>query len=315
MTKFILRRLLLGALTLWVVTTLIFFGVALLPGDIATEMMGQAASPEVLTAFRQELGLDQPLWYRYLNWLGAVLQGDFGTSLANGREINALIGGRLWNTFQLAGAAAIIAVPLAMGLGIASALTQGSLLDRAVNFIALSLVSFPEFFIAYVLILIFSVELGWFPSLSQMPSDITLLELIKIILLPALTLTLAVQAHIMRMSRAALLGVLNSAYIEMAVLKGVRPRRIVLHHALPNALAPIINVVVLNMAWLIVGVVVVEVVFIYPGMGQLMVDSVQKRDLPVVQACSLAFAASYVVLNMTADILSTLANPRLQHQG
>lgn len=315
MSKFILRRLFLGALTLWVVTTLIFFGVAALPGDIATEVMGQAASPEALAAFRRELGLDQPLWYRYLAWLGDLLRGDFGTSLANGRDIGELIGGRLLNTFQLAGAAAVIAVPLAVGLGIASALKQGSLLDRGVNLLALTSVSFPEFFIAYVLILVFSVQLGWFPSLSQMPVDASFGERIQVLLLPALTLTLAVQAHIMRMSRAALLGVLNSAYIEMAVLKGVRRRRIVLRHALPNALAPIINVVVLNMAWLIVGVVVVEVVFIYPGMGQLMVDSVQKRDLPVVQACSLVFAASYVLLNLTADILSTLVNPRLRHSG
>ena len=331
MARFILRRLLLGVVTLWVVSSLIFFGVAALPGDIATEILGQAASPEALDAFRRELGLDQPILYRYVAWLGELLHGDLGVSLANGREIGSLIGGRLVNTLQLAAVAAVIAVPLAVGLvlvswdspvvvplavglGIAAALTQGSWFDRGVNLVTLTSISFPEFFIAYVLIVVFSVKLAWLPSLSQLPYDVSIFERIEVMLLPALTLTLAVQAHIMRMTRAALLGVLNSPYIEMAQLKGVHPHRIVLRHALPNALAPIINVVVLNLAWLIVGVVVVEVVFVYPGMGQLMVDSVQKRDLPVVQACSLFFAASYVLLNLTADILSTLTNPRLRHR-
>lgn len=310
----IAKRLAAGVLTLWVVSLIIFLGVSALPGDIATEILGQGASPETVAAFRSQLGLDLPLHLRYFDWLGGILHGDFGTSLANHRSIGELIGKRLSNTLMLAAVASMMSVPLALGLGMLAALYRNGKFDRTVNLVTLTSISFPEFFVAYILIMVLSVKAGWFPSLSRMDDDSSFLEKLHGMMLPALTLTLVVVAHMMRMTRAALLGVLASPYIEMATLKGVTRRRIITAHALPNALAPIINVVVLNLAYLVVGVVVVEVVFVYPGLGQLMVDSVQKRDIPVVQACSLIFAATYIILNLVADVLATVTNPRLLHR-
>jgi peptide/nickel transport system permease protein len=198
-------------------------------------------------------------------------------------------------------------------LGILAALYRNGIYDRTVNVVTLSSISFPEFFIAYILILWLSVNWGWFPSLSNVGGETALAERVYKTLLPSLTLTLVVVAHMMRMTRASIINLLASPYIEMANLKGMTRRRVILKHALPNAWAPIVNVIVLNLAYLIVGVVVVEVVFVYPGLGELMVDSVRKRDIPVVQACASIFAATYILLNMTADILSIVTNPRLLH--
>lgn len=311
--KIVAQRLALGLLVLFAVSLIIFLGVELLPGDIAQEILGQAATPETVAAMRKEMGLDLPPHIRYFDWLGGMLQGDFGRSLANQREISELIGARLANTLFLAGLAAAIAVPLAVTLGVLAALYRNSFYDKAVNIFTLSSISFPEFFIAYILILFLSVNAGWFPSLSNVTMETPFFERIYRCLLPALTLTLVVTAHMMRMTRASIINLMSSPYIEMANLKGLKRSHIIVHHALPNAWAPIVNVIVINLAYLIVGVVVVEVVFVYPGLGQLIVDSVQKRDLPVVQACSLIFAATYILLNLTADILSIVTNPRLLH--
>lgn len=313
MLKMLAQRLLLGLLSLWVVSIIILLGVSFLPGDIATEILGQSATPEAVAAFRQTLGLDQPLYLRYVHWLGAMLHGDFGQSLANGRAIADLLATRLPNTLLLALFAALIAVPLALALGFLAAIYRNGLFDRIVNITTLSCISFPEFFLAYLLILVLSVKAGWLPSLASVDASQPLSERLYYMALPALTLTLVVVAHMMRMSRAAIVNLLASPYIEMARLKGLPRWRIILRHALPNAWAPIINVIVINLAYLIVGVVVVEAVFVYPGMGQLMVDSVKKRDLPVVQACSLVFASTYILLNLSADVLATLTNPRLRH--
>lgn len=308
----IARRLGLGLVTLFVISLLIFAAVEMLPGDIAEEILGQSATAETVAAFRRELGLDMPAYQRYLAWLGGILQGDFGNSLANGRPISDLISGRLSNTLFLALYAAAISVPLAIGLGILVSLFRNSVFDRTVNLITLSSISFPEFFVAYILIVLLA-QTGYFPSLATLSPDATFGEKLYRTFLPALTLTLVVTAHMMRMTRAAIINLLASPYIEMARLKGLSPGRIIVKHALPNALAPIINVIALNLAYLITGVVVVEVVFVYPGLGQLMVDSVAKRDIPVVQAAALIFACAYVLLNLTADVLSTLSNPRLIH--
>ncbi len=309
----LIQRLSLGLLTLFVVSVIIFLAVGMLPGDAAQAMLGQAATEETVAALRARMGLDQPAPVRYFHWLMGILQGDFGQSIANGREISELIGGRFANTIFLAVFAAVISVPLALLLGILAALYRNSIYDRTVNVVTLSSISTPEFFVAYILILFISVQWGLFPSLANVGPTTPFLERLDKTFLPALTLTLVVVAHMMRMTRAAIINLLASPYIEMANLKGISKRKIITHHALPNAWAPIINVIVLNLAYLIVGVVVVEVVFVYPGLGQLLVDSVQRRDLPVVQACCLIFAATYVLLNLTADILSILTNPRLLH--
>lgn len=311
--KMVGQRLLLGLLTLFVVSLIIFLGVELLPGDLAQAILGQAATPETVAAFRKELKLDLPAYERYFEWLGGMVQGDFGRSLANQREISELLGARLENTLFLAALAAVISVPLALTLGILAALYRNTLYDRTVNVVTLTSISFPEFFVAYILILFLAIQAGIFPSISNIGPDIGFWERVYRTMLPALTLTLVVVAHMMRMTRAAIINLLASPYIEMARLKGLSPSRIIVHHALPNALAPIINVVVLNIAYLIVGVVVVEVVFVYPGLGQLLVDSVSKRDLPVVQACSLVFAMTFILLNLLADVLSIVTNPRLLH--
>lgn len=307
----ILKRIMLCLLVLWIVSLIIFLGVSLLPGDVATEILGRSALPETVAAFRRELGLDLPVHIRYFAWLSSILTGDLGHSLANGRAISELISERLGNTLFLAGVAAMISIPVSVALGLLTALYRGTLFDRAVNIVTLTWISFPEFFVAYILIMIFAINLGWFPSLSTVRDTDSFLHSLHLALLPALTLTLIVAAHMMRMTRAAIINVLASPYIEMARLKGVSKAKLITRHALPNAMAPIINVVVIDLAYLVVGVVVVEVVFVYPGLGQLMIDSVQRRDVPVVQACSLIFAATYVLLNMVADVLSILTNPRL----
>ncbi|WP_193183527.1 ABC transporter permease [Nisaea sediminum] len=311
--KMVAQRFALGFLTLFVVSLIIFLGIELLPGDIAEEILGQSATPETVAAFRRELGLDVPAHIRYVEWLWNMLQGDMGRSLANKREISELIGLRFGNTLFLAVTAAAISVPLALTLGVLAALYRYSFYDRAVNVVTLSSISFPEFFVAYILIFFLAVTYPVFPSIANISDATPFWEKVYKVLLPALTLTLVVVAHMMRMTRAAIINLLASPYIEMANLKGLSRARIIVKHALPNALAPIINVVVINLAYLIVGVVVVEVVFVYPGLGQLMVDSVSKRDLPVVQASAMIFAGTYVLLNLLADILSILTNPRLLH--
>lgn len=311
--RMVAQRLVLGMLTLFLISLLIFGAAELLPGDFAEAILGQAATPETIAAIRAEYGLDRPFQIRYVEWLSGAVQGEFGRSLGSGREVSELIGQRLGNTLFLALYAACIAVPLSLTLGILAALYRNSVFDRSVNAVALTSISFPEFFVAYMLIL-WLAQTGLFPSIARLPEGIGLGEQLYRTFLPALTLTLVVTAHMMRMTRAAIINLLASPYIEMARLKGISPARVIVHHALPNALAPIINVVALNLAYLVTGVVVVEVVFVYPGLGQLMVDSVSKRDIPVVQAVALIFAAAYVLLNLTADVLSTLSNPRLMRR-
>lgn len=311
--KLIFSRLALGAVTLLAVSALMFVGVELLPGDLAQQILGQSATPETLAAFRAELGLDQPAHLRYLDWLAAAAQGDFGTSMASQRAVADLLSTRLTNTMFLACYAAVIAVPVAILLGLLSALWRNSLFDRSVNVGALGAISMPEFFVAYLLVLVLSIRMGWFPTLARIDEASSFGDALYRSFLPALTLILVVIAHMMRMTRAAIINVLAAPYIEMARLKGVPRWRVIVLHALPNALAPIINVVALNLAYLIVGVVVVEVVFSYPGLGQLLVDAVASRDFPVVQAVGLFFAGTYITLNVLADILSILSNPRLRH--
>jgi len=307
------KRLAFGLLTLFVISLIIFLGMELLPGDLAEAILGQAATPETVAAFRRQLGLDQPAATRYIQWLSKFVQGDLGVSLANQRDISELIGTRLTNTLFLAAVAAVISVPLAVMLGILAALYRNTWFDKAISMATLSTISFPDFFIAYILIAFLAVQLNLFPAISKLTPSMSLGQKLYAVALPAMTLTLVVAAHMMRMTRAAILNLLSSPYIEMAQLKGLSRSRIILHHALPNALSPIINVIVINLAFLVVGVVVVEVVFVYPGLGQLFVDAVSKRDLPVVQAGALIFAAIYVLLNLTADVLSILSNPRLRH--
>ncbi|MBV8764605.1 MAG: ABC transporter permease [Hyphomicrobiales bacterium] len=317
--KTVLQRLGLGLVTLFVVSIVIFSAVTLLPGDFATAILGQSATPETVAAFQRQIGLDRPPVLRYLVWIGGVLRGDLGESFSSAgglggghvRTVVSLVVPRLKNTLFLASFAALIAVPLSLALGMLAALYRNSVFDRLVNLVTLTSISVPEFFIAYILMLFLAVRLPIFYSLANVSADTPLLERIARCALPAMTLVLVIVAHMMRMTRAAIINLLASPYIETARLKGVTPGRIIFRHALPNAWAPIATVIAINLAYLIVGVVVVEVVFVYPGIGQLMVDSVSARDIPVVQACALVFAVTYVLLNLLADIVSIVANPRL----
>ena len=309
----IFKRLGLGMVTLLVVSVLIFFAVELLPGDIAEAVLGQGATEETVQAMRDQLGLDRPAPVRYVEWLTGAVQGDFGVSLVSGERVSVAITERFENTLFLATYAAVIAVPLAIILGIIVALLRNSIFDRVANVLTLTSISSPEFFLGYILILYLAVKTSYFPAIASISSNMSFFDLLHRTFLPALTLVLVVVAHMMRMTRAAIINLLASPYIEMARLKGVPPWKVIVRHALPNAWAPIINVVALNLAYLITGVVLVEVVFVYPGIGQLLVDAVSKRDFPIVQACCLIFAATFILLNLAADVGAILTNPRLRH--
>lgn len=317
----ILQRLALGLLTLFLVSLIIFGSIEMLPGDFGEAVLGQAATKETVAAFRDELGLDKPSYLRYIQWVGGVVQGDFGTSFSGrassgvdrSRPVVDLIAPRLKNTLFLAGLTALIAVPLALFLGITAALYRNSVYDRVVNAATLTTIATPEFFVAYILILFLASLNQVFPSLANIDETMGLGQRIYKSALPALTLTLVIVAHMMRMTRATIINLLASPYIEMARLKGISASRIIVGHALPNAWAPIATVIALNLAYLVVGVVVVEVVFVYPGVGQLMVDAVRSRDIPVVQACALIFAGTYILLNLAADVIGIITNPRILH--
>ncbi|TPK73600.1 ABC transporter permease [Mesorhizobium sp. B2-4-15] len=308
----IIKRLGLGLLTMLVVSILIFFAVELLPGDSAQAALGQMATGETVAAMRKQMGLDVPAIVRYFYWLQDFVHGDFGTSMISHTSVAGAILGRFANSFFLAGFAAIIAIPLAVSLGVAAALFRDTIFDKSVNVTSLTAVSAPEFLLGYILVVIFAVKLRWFPPISNIRDGAEIGERIFRSFLPAMTLVLVATAHMMRMTRAAIINVLAGPYIEMARLKGVPPWRVIVRHALPNAWAPIINVVTLSLAYMITGVVLVEVVFDYPGIGQLLVDSVSKRDFPIVQACCLIFAAIFILLNIAADVGSILTNPRLK---
>jgi len=320
-TKTILERLGLGLATLFVVSIIIFSAIEMLPGDFGQAILGQAATQETVAAFRRELGLDQPAYLRYLQWVGGALQGDLGTSFSGrnasgidrSRAVVDLIAPRLWNTLFLAGLTAVIAVPIALALGVSTALFRNSVYDRTVNTATLTTNSFPEFFVAYILILLLASLYPVFPSLANVDDSTPLAERAFRTALPALTLTLVIVAHMMRMTRAAIINLLASPYIQMARLSGASQTEVIIKHALPNAWAPIATVIAFNLAYLVVGVVVVEVVFVYPGVGQLMVDAVTSRDIPVVQGCALIFAITYILLNLIADIIGIITNPRLLH--
>ncbi|MCM5558233.1 ABC transporter permease [Pleomorphomonas sp. JP5] len=309
----IAQRLGLSALLLVAVSILIFVGVEALPGDFASTYLGQAATPEAVANIRADLGLDKPVATRYVEWLSGALHGDFGMSWASHASVSQQIANRLGNSLFLAFAAAIIAVPLAVGLGMVAVLFRNRVPDRLINVVSLAAISLPEFFVGYLLILFFAVELGSVPFPATVYRGMPLFDRLEAIALPTATLVLVVLAHMLRMTRAAIISVMASPYMETAELKGLPSYLAILRHAVPNAIAPIINVVALNLAYLIVGVVVVEVVFVYPGMGQYMVDAVTVRDMPVVQACGLIFASVYILLNMMADIAAIIANPKLRH--
>lgn len=308
----VFRRLGLGLVTLWVVSVLVFAGTEVLPGDVAQAILGQSATPEAVAAIREQLNLDRPAPVRYFEWLTNFLRGDLGTSLSNDMAISELIPERLRNTLVLAGLTAAFSVPIALAMGLAAAMFPGGRVDRLVTVSTLLLLAVPEFVIAAALVLILAVYLHWLPAITYVTEYESVWQMVKSLALPILTLTTSVVAHMARMTRAAIINVMTSPYIEMAILKGVPRGRIVLRHALFNAVGPVVNVIALNLAYLVSGVVIVEKVFAYPGLATFMVDAVARRDMPLVQACAMIFCAAYILLILIADVLAILANPRLR---
>jgi peptide/nickel transport system permease protein len=314
----LLGRTGISLVTLWVVSVLIFIGTNLLPGDIAQIILGQMATPENTAVLRAKLGLDKPVVQQYLVWLQNVMMGDLGISKAGlgaglGTPIVEMLGPRIDNTAMLGLIVAVVAIPISLALGLLAAMHPGTRLDRSITFSTLNIISVPDFLIATVLVLVFAVSLGWLPSIVYLRGDESGWVLMKTIAMPVLTLVIVVSAQIIRMTRATVLNVMSSPYIEMAILKGIPRRRIILRHSLFNAIGPIVNVIALNLAWLVGGVVVVEQIFSYPGLAKLMIEAVQVRDMPLVQACAMIFCAVYVVLIFIADMATILSNPRLRH--
>ena len=314
MIALLIRRVLAGLLTLLAASVLVFVGTEVLPGDVVTTILGQSKTPESVAALREQLQLDRPPPARYFEWLVNLLQGDLGKSLISGRPVADVIKGWLSNTLILAGVTALFAVPISFALGLLSAAYPNSLLDRTISITTLMVVSVPEFLTASILVLWFSIYFNLLPATSHVSGSATMAELARALVLPVATLTIASLAHMTRMTRAAVLDVIRSPYVEMAVLKGVPKGRIILRHALPNALGPIVNVVALVLGYLVSGVVIVEAVFSYPGLGRLILDSVGFRDLPMVQALAMIFCAFYIGVNLLADIVVLLTSPQLREE-
>jgi peptide/nickel transport system permease protein len=313
MLMLVLKRIGAASVTLLLVSIVVFTITGLLPGDAAQELLGQSATPEAVAALRAELGLDQPAHLRYLYWLASLLTGEPGQSLANNMPVGELIANRLPRTLLLAAITAVIAVPLALSIGIVSAMNAGTRLDRALNVTTLSMVAVPEFLVATIAVLIFAVKLNWLSALSYARPDASLGEFLRAYAMPVMTLCFVITAQMARMTRAAVIDQLNQSYVEMAVLKGARPARVVLRHALPNAVGPIANAMALSLSYLLGGVIIVEVIFNYPGVASLMVDAVTNRDMPLLQACAMIFCFAYLVLVLLADIAAIVSNPRLRH--
>lgn len=312
MLAMLFRRLGLGAITVWLVSIIIFLGVEMLPGDACTAFLEREAKGKLLENCREDLGLNRPALMRYAEWAEGAVQGDFGVSANGQKPISELVGYRLRNTLLLASGAMLAGIPLALFLGVVSALWRDRPVDIAVSTLAIFAMTIPEFVSATLLILVFSVWLGWVPGIVLTPANAPLAEFFPEVLLPITVLTLVMTAHILRTVRSSVIEALASDYAQMAQLKGVPYWQMVFQHILPNALLPAINVIALTIAWLLGGVVVIETVFNYPGLGRMMIDSISDRDLPVTQAVALIIGTVYVGVNLAADIMTLLANPRLR---
>ena len=311
-SNLILNRLFIALITLLIVSFAVFFATNMLPGDTASILLGQAATPEAVAGLRKAMHLDEPAILRFLEWLLGLIRGDLGTSYANNMPVAELIGRRLVATLELAAITTFVSVPLALLLGITSAMLRGSYYDRIVTIISIGVISVPEFMVATLAVLLFAVYLRWLPALSSVSEAHTVFDLLKIYAMPVITLTFVISAQMIRMTRAALIETLKTPYVEMALLKGASRGRMVFRHALPNALGPIVNAVALSLSYLVGGVIIVETIFNYPGIAKLMVDAVATRDLPLIQSCAMIFCLGYLLLITVADIVAILSNPRLR---
>ncbi len=307
-----LRRLGIAVLTVVLASLFVFLAVQALPGDVAQQLLGQNATPEAVQQLRATLGLDENVWLRYLQWLAGAAHGDFGTSLVSGEPVAPTLLTAFRNSMLIALPAMLVGVTLSLALGVLAGVRRGRATDRIVSTVSLLVMSVPEFMVATVLVLLFAIGLPVFPAVVLRGSDATVAELLPTVWLPITVLTLAMAAYILRTARSSTIDVMASEFVTTAELKGLTMRRVVWKHALPSALLPTLNVVALNVAWLLGGVVVVENVFNYPGMGKLMLESVSNRDLPTIEAIALLSALVYVVCNLAADLVALALDPKLR---
>jgi peptide/nickel transport system permease protein len=309
---FLVKRLLAMVALLAVVSILVFLALQVLPGDAASAILGRGARPETLEALRRQLGLEEPLYERYWDWISAFVQGDFGSAYTSRTEVADLVGDRLANTLTLALVATLVMVPLSILLGVLAAIRPGRLLDEVISAVTLAFIAVPDFIVGTLLALVFAVSLGLLPAVSLVPPGTNPLQDPSLLVLPVVTLTVVGAAYMVRMVRAGVIEVMSSDYVQMARLNGTRERRVIAKHAVRNALAPTVNVVALTLQWLVGGVAITEVVFSYPGIGQLLVQAVQTRDLPLVQALAMLIAVMYIAINIVADLLVVFLIPKLR---
>ena len=308
----VIKRIFLGLITLIIVSLITFVGVEILPGDACTTYLEREAYGAALEACYERLGLNIPAYERYISWALGVLQGDFGYSLSGEMKINDVLGPRVKNSMVLASASIFIGIPIALLLGIITALWRDKLPDIIISTVTIFSMTIPEFISATLLILIVAIWLEWLPGIVIVPTGASISELLPNIILPVIAISMIMTAHMARMVRSSVIQVMASDYVQMAILKGVPYWKMVFKHVLPNALLPAINVVALTIAWLLGGVVVTEVVFNYPGLGRLVIESISNRDLPVVQALAIILASIYVTINLIADLMTLILNPRLK---
>ena len=311
MARFFIVRISLILVTLLFVSASIFAMTEVLSGDAATAALGQGRTDENLEAMRKKLGLDDPPHVRYLSWLGGVVQGDLGESLRDGQPVGGLVLARLGNSLLLAVFAFVVGVPTAVAVGIWTAVKKDSLIDRLFSVVSLVAISLPEFVTGVVLIIIFSTTLGLLPSSSLIQPGTSPLSRPEILILPAATLMGVLFAYIMRMTRANVIEELDTDYVRTATLKGLSYRRVVFRHAVPNAMLPTISVITINIGWMLGGLIIVESVFAYPGLGRLLLTSIETRDTPLLQALALILAAAYAISNLVADLSYAALNPRV----
>lgn len=309
---FVARRLLFSLLVLLIISVVVFVVVQILPGDVASMILGIDATPEDVAVLRETLGLNRPAYERYFEWIWGVVRGDWGTSLRLNQPVGPLILSRMANSAVLALATLVIAVPVAIGLGVYAGIHQGKVVDRVVAIVTLIGTSLPEFVWGSVLIIVFSYKLEWLPPSSLTDPGDPALAHVKLLVMPVLTLTLVMLAYTSRMTRTSMIDVLERNFIRTARLKGIGERRVILRHALPNALLPTITIVAMNIGWLMGSLVVVETVFSYPGLGRMMVFAVTNRDVTILQMTVLITASVYCLSNLAADVLYAFLNPRVR---
>jgi len=310
--RIILVRIGTTLLTLLAVSILVFAIVELLPGDIAARVLGRTATPEAKEAFRLQLRLDRPAHERYLNWLGGALRGDLGESLVGQRPVWETVGPRLRNTATLGLYALLLYIPISLFMATLAALRRDGKVDDAISVMTLVWLALPEFVLGTVLLLLFAVEIPLFPPMSLIQRSKSFWDGVRILTLPALTMALTTAPYAIRMLRDNLVEILDSDYVRMATLKGLSPMQVVLHHALPNAIVPALNVTAFNLAYLVGSAVVVEQVFSFPGLGRLLVESIFLRDAPVIEAITIILSGVYIVANLVTDVAGYVLNPRLR---